>query len=57
MAQKAAKAADIRDFLVFGGLFCLGYGFYLLKPWAGWAVFGVASMALGLGWLIRRSDK
>jgi len=53
MAQKAAKAADIRDFLVYGGLFCLFYGFYQLFPWLGWVILGAISMLLGLGWLFR----
>lgn len=48
------KAFDIRDLLVFGGLFSLGYGFYSLFPWLGFVVFGAVSMLLGLGWIVRR---
>jgi hypothetical protein len=48
------SAFDIRDFCVFGGLFCIGYGLYLFRPWLGFSVFGAVSMLLGLGWLVRR---
>ena len=44
---------DIRDFLVYGGLLCVGYGLYQLFPWLGWTAFGLLSMMLGLGWLFR----
>jgi hypothetical protein len=53
VAVKALSAFDIRDCLVYGGLFCIGYGLYQLFPWLGWAVFGLVSMLLGLGWIIR----
>jgi len=52
-AVKALSAFDIRDCLVYGGLFCIGYGLYQLFPWLGWTVFGLVSMLLGLGWIIR----
>jgi hypothetical protein len=54
LAVAAYKSADVRDFLVFGGLFCLGYGLYQLRPWLGLASFGAVSMLLGLGWIVRR---
>jgi hypothetical protein len=44
---------DGRDILIFGGLFFIGYGLYQLYPWLGLTVFGVVSMLLGLGWIIR----
>jgi hypothetical protein len=49
----AWKALDVRDLLVYGGLFSIGYGLYQLFPWLGWTAFGVVSMLLGLGWLFR----
>jgi hypothetical protein len=39
---------DVRDFLVFGGLFLLGYGLFLLRPWIGFATTGSIMMAIGL---------
>ena len=48
------KAFDIRDVFIFGGLAMLGYGLWLFAPWIGYAVTGIAMMALGLGWLFRR---
>jgi hypothetical protein len=53
LIEEARKALDIRDFLVYGGLFSLSYGFYQLFPWLGWVIFGIFSMLLGLGWLFR----
>lgn len=50
-------AFDVRDFLVYGGLISTGYGFYMLFPWLGFVVFGVVSMLLGLGWIIRIPKK
>jgi len=47
------NAFDIRDILVYGGLFFIGYGFYQLFPWLGWVISGAVSMLLGLGWIIR----
>ena len=47
------KAFDIRDYLVYGGLLSMGYGFYKLFPWLGFVAFGVVSMLLGLGWILR----
>jgi hypothetical protein len=44
---------DMRDFLVYGGLLSLGYGFHQLYPWLGWVSFGLVAMLLGLGWLFR----
>jgi len=44
---------DIRDLLVYGGLFFIGYGLHQLYPWLGFTAFGVVSMLLGLGWIIR----
>lgn len=49
----AWAAFDIRDLLVYGGLFSIGYGLYQFRPWLGWTVFGLFSMLLGLGWLFR----
>jgi hypothetical protein len=49
----AWAAFDVRDVLVYGGLFSIGYGLYHLFPWLGWTVFGLISMLLGLGWLFR----
>jgi hypothetical protein len=49
----AWAAFDIRDFLVYGGLFSIGYGLYQFRPWLGWTAFGVVSMLLGLGWILR----
>ena len=46
-------ALDIRDFLVYGGLFSIFYGLYQFRPWVGWSVFGLVSMLLGLGWIVR----
>jgi len=46
-----------RDLLVFGGLFSLSYGSYLIRPHIGFIVLGAVSMLLGLGWLIRRPKK
>lgn len=48
------QAFDIRDLLVFGGLFSLSYGFYSLFSWLGFVVLGSVSMLLGLGWIVRR---
>lgn len=47
------KAFDVRDVLVYGGIFFIGYGLYQLYPWLGFTAFGVVSMLLGLGWIIR----
>lgn len=47
------KAIDVRDILVYGGLFFIGYGLYQLYPWLGLTAFGIVSMLLGLGWIIR----
>jgi len=47
------KAVDVRDVLVYGGLFFIGYGLYQLYPWLGFTAFGIVSMLLGLGWIIR----
>jgi hypothetical protein len=47
------KVVDVRDILVNGGMFCIGYGLYQLYPWLGITAFGVVSMLLGLGWIIR----
>lgn len=47
------KAFDARDVLVYGGLFFIGYGLHQLYPWLGFTAFGVVSMLLGLGWIIR----
>jgi hypothetical protein len=47
------KVVDVRDGLVYGGLFFIGYGLYQLYPWLGFTAFGVVSMLLGLGWIIR----
>lgn len=44
---------DVRDYLVYGGLLSIGYGFYKLFPWLGFVAFGVVSMLLGLGWILR----
>ncbi|MEN6465651.1 MAG: hypothetical protein ABFD62_10775 [Syntrophaceae bacterium] len=44
---------DVRDLLIFGGMFSIGYGLWSLYPWLGFTVFGFVSMALGLGWLFR----
>jgi len=49
----AWAAFDIRDLLVYGGLFSIGYGLYQFRPWLGWTAFGVVSMLLGLGWILR----
>jgi len=56
MLIKFIKFLDsvFRDFLVFGGLASLGYGFYMFKPWLGFVVVGGTTMFLGLGWLMRR---
>jgi hypothetical protein len=56
-AVKVYTAFDVRDFLVYGGLISLGYGFYLLFPWLGFVVYGAVSMLFGLGWLIRIPKK
>jgi hypothetical protein len=48
-----AEAFDVRDLLVYGGLFATGYGFYQLHKWLGWVVLGLLSMLLGLGWILR----
>lgn len=47
------KVFDVRDVLVYSGLFFIGYGLYQLYPWLGFTAFGVVSMLLGLGWIIR----
>ena len=47
------KGFDIRDYLVYGGLLSIGYGFYEFMPGLGFIAFGVISMLLGLGWLFR----
>lgn len=54
---KAYAAFDVRDFLVYGGLCSIGYGFYKLFPWLGFVAFGVVAMLLGLGWLFRIPKK
>lgn len=47
------NAIDVRDVLVYGGLFFIGYGLHQLYPWLGFTAFGIVSMLLGLGWIIR----
>ena len=49
----AWAALDVRDLLVYGGLLSIGYGLYQLFPWLGWTAFGIVSMLLGLGWILR----
>ncbi len=46
------KGFDIRDYLVYGGLLSIGYGFYKLFPWLGFVSFGIVSMLIGLGWIL-----
>ena len=53
VCRSYAKNFDIRDYLVYGGLLSIGYGFYMFLPWLGFVVFGVVSMLLGLGWILR----
>lgn len=48
---------SIQDLFVFGGLFFLGYGLSMFRPWVGVSVSGALLMALGLGWLTRGSQK
>jgi len=51
--EKIKSSFDIRDLLVYGGLFFIGYGLHQLYPWLGFTAFGIVSMLLGLGWIIR----
>ena len=44
----AKKEFDIRDLFVFGGLFLMGYGLFLLRPWLGFAVSGFILVIIGL---------
>jgi hypothetical protein len=44
------NAFELRDIFVFGGLFSLGYGLWLLRPWLGFAVPGLLLFVLGLLW-------
>jgi hypothetical protein len=46
----ACKVLDIRDILVYGGLYSFGYGLWLLRPWLGFAVPGLLLFLLGLLW-------
>lgn len=39
---------DVRDFLLFAGLFFVGYGLYLYAPWVGFSVGGFLLMILAL---------
>lgn len=41
------RAADIRDFFVFGGLAMLWHGLNQQWPWLSYAVCGVILMAIG----------
>jgi len=52
-SARVYAAFDVRDWLTYGGLFSIGYGFHLFMPWLGYVAFGVVSMLLGLGWIIR----
>lgn len=49
----AWAALDVRDLLVYGGLFSIGWGSYLIRPAFGFIVWGIVSMLLGLGWILR----
>lgn len=39
---------DVRDFLLFSGLFFIGYGLWLYAPWIGFLVGGFLLMILAL---------
>lgn len=39
---------DARDCFVFGGLALVGYGLWMLAPWAGFAVPGGIMLLIGL---------
>jgi len=39
---------DIRDFLLFSGLFFVAYGLWLFAPWIGYSVGGFLLMLIAL---------
>lgn len=43
-----SRLFDVRDCFVFGGLVLVGYGLWLLAPWAGFAVPGAIMLLIGL---------
>jgi len=50
LVQGLWSAFELRDIFVFGGLYSLGYGLWLLHPWLGFAVSGLLLFLLGLLW-------
>jgi hypothetical protein len=40
--------SDVRDFLLFSGLFFVGYGLYLYAPWLGYTVGGGLLMIIAI---------
>jgi len=46
--SRIAKAFDLQDLFVFGGLGCVGYGIWQVYPPAAWVVVGVALFWLGV---------
>jgi hypothetical protein len=47
LLEKLKRFFDLRDVLAFGGLFVMGYGLYLLRPWIAFAVCGGILMLMG----------
>lgn len=48
LASAVKSGFDVRDVFVFGGLLLMGYGLWLLAPWAGFAVPGAILLCIGL---------
>ena len=48
ITDSIADPFDMRDFLLFSGLFILSYGLWLLSPWIGYSVGGLLLMLIAL---------
>jgi hypothetical protein len=51
--KKFLSVFDLRDVLVFGGIFLIGFGLYKVHPGAAFSTSGALLLLLGLGWLTR----
>ena len=48
ISTKVKSAFDLQDIFVFTGLFLLGYGLWLVKPWLAYSVIGLILFCMGL---------
>jgi len=48
LAESIAGPFDVRDFLLFSGLFFVAYGLWLFAPWIGYSVGGFLLMIIAV---------